>query len=939
MIFLSFSSLQAQQQCAWLTNHFIDLVAVPNNSAAPQPGCAPLGCDEVMYEVYLKTSPGVNAISFQYSYFSILGQVVFNTNNGEYIDVARSKACSPSWTAAELSFTPNGFVAFELGDPSQSTPPTSAQTIALSNGSALLFRVIVHAGPGSQVNWTHNIPNSLNPYMYVYGKNTSSSTQICAGLFAVQYGGALSPKMQVSQPSTCSGLSYTFGSTPQSQNILQQQVGNLYWVPIQLSGLGSAPQTIDEIEMVVEVKTNTYMEYGNIAGTLIKCNNIGSLPCDITVTNSESGGFFYRHIYAKSTNINYTGDPELLRIALFGPLNRSLGGTAEVSVKYIRVKRNGVCCSVPTAANSFNPVTLNFLGLPVCPTYVFTTSDGTPASGSCEVVQDLNFTWTTQQNNITFDRLDFKMLFFTQMPVVEFRNNTICPNGSCISSVQVGSGSNAYTEVTISLGPNANVNLTKNNAKVSLVFSATEGCINGFHITKSEVKDYTASSACVPTLPPPYPLIGHYAPRCITRLAGKIDYRFRNCDNFQLVATPVDAAGPNCTYSATVKGEYSTGYGFCVCKNGFPYTISCKPQYNTDPICGVTTWDLVLISRSILGLQVLPDYFAVAADANCSGTVTTFDIVDLRKLILGTFETLPNGVPAFKVFSDNIPVSNWPSSEFCQPIDTRIESMSTINANFQVVKTGDVDGSCYKGACFASDPVDRSAKRISIGFGDHKSRKGEVYDIPMVLETDINIAALQCELKYDPSLFKITGFQSSSLPFFSENKFSNPDEQNGSIRFVWHNEKGTGTFYPAGTVLGYIKVEALESSTSPAFTVVNRNGSIQTVLYDGDGAMYEVENSTRSVLELGLSATMEVRIIPNPSNQSIRLSIDTPEETMSNISIFNQLGERIVFVQSPLTKGNNSISLDKYATNLVNGVYYLEVSANQFTTVKKLVRN
>jgi hypothetical protein len=133
--------------------------------------------------------------------------------------------------------------------------------------------------------------------MYVYGKNTSSSTQTCAGLFAVQYGGALSPKMQVPQPSTCSGLSYTFGSTPQSQNIIQTQLGNLFWVPIQLSGLGSAPQTIDEIEMVVEVKTNTYMEYANIAGTLIKCNNIGSPPCDITVTNSTSGGFFYRHIY------------------------------------------------------------------------------------------------------------------------------------------------------------------------------------------------------------------------------------------------------------------------------------------------------------------------------------------------------------------------------------------------------------------------------------------------------------------------------------------------------------------------------------------------------------------------------------------------------------------------------------------------------------------
>ena len=32
----------------------------------------------------------------------------------------------------------------------------------------------------------------------------------------------------------------------------------------------------------------------------------------------------------------------------------------------------------------------------------------------------------------------------------------------------------------------------------------------------------------------------------------------------------------------------------------------------------------------------------IAADANMSGSITTFDIVELRKLILGIYQTLPN---------------------------------------------------------------------------------------------------------------------------------------------------------------------------------------------------------------------------------------------------------------------------------------------------------
>lgn len=65
-------------------------------------------------------------------------------------------------------------------------------------------------------------------------------------------------------------------------------------------------------------------------------------------------------------------------------------------------------------------------------------------------------------------------------------------------------------------------------------------------------------------------------------------------------------------------------------------------QKNDFYLNGVTTFDLVLISKHILGLEYLSGFNLLAADANMSKSATGFDIVELRKLILGIYDTLPN---------------------------------------------------------------------------------------------------------------------------------------------------------------------------------------------------------------------------------------------------------------------------------------------------------
>ena len=63
------------------------------------------------------------------------------------------------------------------------------------------------------------------------------------------------------------------------------------------------------------------------------------------------------------------------------------------------------------------------------------------------------------------------------------------------------------------------------------------------------------------------------------------------------------------------------------------YTVT--PIKTDNPLNGVSTYDLVLMTKHILGVQPFDNpYQWIAADVNNSQTVTTFDIVQLRKLIL-----------------------------------------------------------------------------------------------------------------------------------------------------------------------------------------------------------------------------------------------------------------------------------------------------------------
>jgi hypothetical protein len=127
------------------------------------------------------------------------------------------------------------------------------------------------------------------------------------------------------------------------------------------------------------------------------------------------------------------------------------------------------------------------------------------------------------------------------------------------------------------------------------------------------------------------------------------------------LSTPTPTMPPISQYS-----QYFTAAGPCYSYTGpvWPITgnITITPIKDTDPLNGVSTFDMLLISKHILGnIPLSTPYKIIAADVNKSGTVTTYDIVETRKLILGIYNSFPGNTSwRFVNAAQTFPVLNNP---------------------------------------------------------------------------------------------------------------------------------------------------------------------------------------------------------------------------------------------------------------------------------------
>ncbi|MCC6460635.1 MAG: HYR domain-containing protein [Saprospiraceae bacterium] len=162
------------------------------------------------------------------------------------------------------------------------------------------------------------------------------------------------------------------------------------------------------------------------------------------------------------------------------------------------------------------------------------------------------------------------------------------------------------------------------------------------------------------------------------------------------------------------------------------------PGRDGDDINGVSTLDMLLINKHILGLEPLNSpYKLIAADANNSRSVTTFDIVELRKLILGLNSSFPNNT-SWRFVTKDFVFPN-PTDPF-QAVFPEIHSganpspLDPPELDFTAVKIGDVNGSAVPSVTGPSTDT-RGGSTAWFDLADREYQAGEEFNVALQAST------------------------------------------------------------------------------------------------------------------------------------------------------------------------------------------------------------
>ena len=365
------------------------------------------------------------------------------------------------------------------------------------------------------------------------------------------------------------------------------------------------------------------------------------------------------------------------------------------------------------------------------------------------------------------------------------------------------------------------------------------------------------------------------------------------------------------------------------------FTLSALKD--TVSLNGVTTYDLVLISKHILALEPFDaGWKLTAADVNLSNSVTTFDIVELRKLILGLTNKLPGGTPSWRFFVDTCIVLGSPFFGNCPSAYTLpVQAISSYppQLSFSGVKMGDVNGTAS-----AVDSLQEAAQARGsaalLEFPDVIIKAGETLEIPLRTTAGGAWEGFQFSLKFDPDLIDIESVVSSDV--FAINEENWVKQKQGLLNVSWSS--GVSTRVLPGDALLRLRVKARSTAKLSDVFYLTKEARLQPEAYDETGVNHPLQLAFSSnPLSDETPATAISAPVPNPTTGSARLTmrLNTPETVSLEICDFT--GKLVWHTLSTMEPGTHELEIPAAAMSQT-GVYVWRVCAGNMVQSGRLIK-
>lgn len=364
---------------------------------------------------------------------------------------------------------------------------------------------------------------------------------------------------------------------------------------------------------------------------------------------------------------------------------------------------------------------------------------------------------------------------------------------------------------------------------------------------------------------------------------------------------------------------------------GYDFTVT--PSFNDNPYNGISTYDIVLLQRHILNVQLLNSpYKIIAADVNNSGSLTVSDVVDLRKMVLHSISQFPNNsswrfVDAQWDFADPLNPFEPPFPEVCNLNDLPANQTPV---DFVAVKVGDLNNSAVTSSLHAGGADARTTTEMHVRTLQQEFQAGQLIEVPVSASLH-NILGYQFTIEFDAKALQLEELVPGNLADVSNFGLGRVDE--GVITTSWSqvlpvNETAEITLFTL----------RLRATTAGKLSDVLKLSSRYTTAesYHADGSV------AKPLLEFlennGLISAEQFELhqnLPNPFTDETVIGFELPEATQATLRVYDVSGKIIKELRGHFAEGYHKVVLHQQDFN-GSGVYYYRLETPQFTATKKM---
>ncbi len=361
-------------------------------------------------------------------------------------------------------------------------------------------------------------------------------------------------------------------------------------------------------------------------------------------------------------------------------------------------------------------------------------------------------------------------------------------------------------------------------------------------------------------------------------------------------------------------------YGFTSLTIGQDYTIT--PLKDVEYKNGVSTFDLVVISKHILGVEALDSpYKLIAADANNSRSITTLDLIQFRRLILSIDQELSNNtswrfVDARYDFPND---SNPWAEQFPELININDLEDNMLSGDFIAVKIGDVTGDAETNGLVSPRNI---AGTFTMNVEDQALLTGNEYKVAFTAADLAQVQGYQFTLNLDADV----AFVDIEYGVAGEENFGFAFLNDGAITTSWNGEASDKVLFTmvvrANADVQLSEVLKISSRYTTAEAYSNDDELLDVALNFGQATVTAADFSL-------------YQNTPNPFNGETKIGFSLPEAAKATLTIQDVAGRTLQVIRRDFAKGYNEVVLD--GRGLAPGVLMYTLESDEFTATKKMI--